>query len=1049
MRSLQFILLAAASTCAVPLHAQPQPQLQPGQAASPQAATPQAEPRIGAAPAWITPLAIPAPNPALRDRPIQTLLLNSQVRVEADAETSYSEMAVLIQNAQGVQGLGTIALPWRPDHSELTIHRVEIIRNGTPIDLLAGGRRFTVARRESNLDSAMLDGVLTAVMQADGLAVGDTLHLVFSVRQRPGALPLRAENLYALPYGFPVRRLYARVLWPTGTTLQWRATGSLDGHARERRTGQGNELLLDVADAEGSQPPAMAPPRFLIQSTLQVSAFRDWAEIGSQLTPHYARAATLAADSPLRARIDQIAAASTDPRARALAALRLVQDDVRYFAVTIGDGNYLPATADETWTRRYGDCKGKTVLLLALLHGLGIEAEPVLVNTAMGDALPDRLPQLGVFDHVIVRARIDGKSYWLDGTRTGNRQLEALTSSRFGWGLPLREAGAQLERLPFTAATEPTTETQITYDGSHGLLGEVPYSGAVILHGESAAAMKASVGMVGETEFIRQAREWIPGGSDQGMNISLASDDALGTFTVRFSGRQRMDWSGSSQSRAVTFRFDGDALSWTPHFERPAGGNQDAPFLVSAPNEADYVETVILPDGGRGYTLTGDAIDRTIAGVHFRRTVTMENGRAVARSSARQVALEIPRAEALASNTALTELANNRAMVRGTPNAMTGSDRTALANREPVSASDFVERGYGYMQRGALDEAIADFQRAATLRPEWSRPLSNQAIALLNGGKLDEAEAMIERAAALDANDFVVSQARGVAQLRRNRPVQAVAALTRALELEPGNTYSLARRAEAYERLGEFDDALADYATILQRSPDNAGALYAKARIFVWQGDAAHARTAIDAFSPADGTDPNRLLERALMLRDLGQNDASAQAFARATAQVEAAQPPRGLPADQVAAVRAVMRQGVLAASGNMPGAVREIDTAIRSRPNDAVLFNLRCWTRATGNIELEQALTDCDRALTLSPNNASFLDSRALVKLRLGRVDDAIADATAALTAQPHLAASLFVRGVAYMRKGDRASADRDLAAARRLTFDIDLRYRRWGVSP
>jgi hypothetical protein len=46
-------------------------------------------------------------------------------------------------------------------------------------------------------------------------------------------------------------------------------------------------------------------------------------------------------------------------------------------------------------------------------------------------------------------------------------------------------------------------------------------------------------------------------------------------------------------------------------------------------------------------------------------------------------------------------------------------------------------------------------------------------------------------------------------------------------------------------------------------------------------------------------------------------------------------------------------------------------------------------------------------------------------------------------------LAAALYVRGVAHMRKGDRASADRDLAAARRLAFDIDLRYRRYGVMP
>src|SRR5690242_14474694 len=103
MRLLQFVLAVAASLWALPLHAQP-------------------EPRVAPAPAWVTPVAIPTANATLRDRPFQALLLNSQVRFERESQSVYSEMAFLIQNAQGMQGLGTIALPWRPDQSELIIH---------------------------------------------------------------------------------------------------------------------------------------------------------------------------------------------------------------------------------------------------------------------------------------------------------------------------------------------------------------------------------------------------------------------------------------------------------------------------------------------------------------------------------------------------------------------------------------------------------------------------------------------------------------------------------------------------------------------------------------------------------------------------------------------------------------------------------------------------------------------------------------------------------------------------------------------------------------
>src|SRR3546814_8269245 len=98
---------------------------------------------------------------------------------------------------------------------------------------------------------------------------------------------------------------------------------------------------------------------------------------------------------------------SSDLLDRASAALKLVQRDVRYIYVGLGNGNLTPATAEETCQRRYGDCKGKTALLMALLARLGIEAEAVLANNSGGDeGLDGQLPNPGMCDHVLVRARI-------------------------------------------------------------------------------------------------------------------------------------------------------------------------------------------------------------------------------------------------------------------------------------------------------------------------------------------------------------------------------------------------------------------------------------------------------------------------------------------------------------------------------------------------------------------------------------------------------------------------------------------------------------------
>ena len=106
------------------------------------------------------------------------------------------------------------------------------------------------------------------------------------------------------------------------------------------------------------------------------------------------------------------------PFGAAGAALELVQAKVRYLFNGLDRGNYVPQTPEQTWTLRYGDCKAKTLLLLAILRGLDIDGEPVLANAQIGDAVPERLPSAAAFNHVLVHAkRSVASDYWLDGTR--------------------------------------------------------------------------------------------------------------------------------------------------------------------------------------------------------------------------------------------------------------------------------------------------------------------------------------------------------------------------------------------------------------------------------------------------------------------------------------------------------------------------------------------------------------------------------------------------------------------------------------------------------
>ncbi len=91
-----------------------------------------------------------------------------------------------------------------------------------------------------------------------------------------------------------------------------------------------------------------------------------------------------------------------------------------YDAIHVDFGHgFLPNKPDEILRRGHGDCKDKTILIMALLKVVGINADPVVlgvrdVNSVIYPDLPD-----SYFDHMIVRIHYPGKenSYvWADGT---------------------------------------------------------------------------------------------------------------------------------------------------------------------------------------------------------------------------------------------------------------------------------------------------------------------------------------------------------------------------------------------------------------------------------------------------------------------------------------------------------------------------------------------------------------------------------------------------------------------------------------------------------
>jgi transglutaminase-like putative cysteine protease len=92
-----------------------------------------------------------------------------------------------------------------------------------------------------------------------------------------------------------------------------------------------------------------------------------------------------------------------------------VQDNIRYIAFEDGIMGFKPDAAQNVFSKKYGDCKGKANLLKEMLKVAGYDARLTWIGTS--DLPYDySLPSLAVDNHMICTVILNGKRYFLDGT---------------------------------------------------------------------------------------------------------------------------------------------------------------------------------------------------------------------------------------------------------------------------------------------------------------------------------------------------------------------------------------------------------------------------------------------------------------------------------------------------------------------------------------------------------------------------------------------------------------------------------------------------------
>jgi len=377
-------------------------------------------------------------TPAGKSFPVELLMIDTQVSLLERTPVTYIRVAERANDKAGIDGMTPIQIPFNPDYESLTVHNIALWRNEQKQDRLKNAK-VDILQREKELERRIYDGTITALFILEDVRVGDVIDFSYTIRGANPILGDRYAGYFWTAYSAPVKAVHMRMIHPPERKLNFRQVNSPGVSLRIKEDGPVREVAFDAADTMAIVDEGDRPLWHTIIPGFEVSEYASWQEVSDWASKLFKIPTDL---SPaLRARIDEIRLQNPAAREQVRAALQLAQEEVRYFGVELGVSSHRPAHPNDTFERRYGDCKDKTLLLTTILRQLGVEAVPALVWARRGKLLASVLPSPRAFDHVITRVTLDGKVYWLDATRNYQfGSIERLGFYDFGKALPVGNA---------------------------------------------------------------------------------------------------------------------------------------------------------------------------------------------------------------------------------------------------------------------------------------------------------------------------------------------------------------------------------------------------------------------------------------------------------------------------------------------------------------------------------------------------------------------------------------------------------------------------------
>jgi transglutaminase-like putative cysteine protease/Flp pilus assembly protein TadD len=481
-----------------------------------------------------------------------------------------------------------------------------------------------------------------------------------------------------------------------------------------------------------------APPDVYLYPEIDITTGTTWQRVASEYARKLTEKLRIADVQPLVSRLELGSNPGLDAVRKIVASLH---KNVRYTGVEFGQSSLIPQYPGETLKRKYGDCKDKATLLIAMLRAAGIPANLALLSSGPGQDTNPEMPGMGTFDHAIVYVPAAGSNpeLWIDATAQYSRVGDLPDMDYGRWALVVDEKTTALKKIP-----ELTSEKNVHIETREFTLAD--YGPARILErdeqiGPTEADYRDYYG--GDPKKVKEnSEDYIKGTYLADSLTSLDKTDPADLdkpFVVTFTAKGRRGF--TEMDNAIVYIPHGNLFYGMPKYfltsEKEAKEDRDDPDEDAAkPRTVDWVITpfstewrykINAPAGFKVRALPASKEEQLGTGRFIQKYSSSSDGAVV------EASLKFDTGKARLTVEEAKTLRDALVKIRS-------GDGITIA---------FDQVGYGLLSAGKIREALAVDRQLAADHPKDALNQVRLASVLLAAGLGDKARAVAKQAALL------------------------------------------------------------------------------------------------------------------------------------------------------------------------------------------------------------------------------------------------------------------------------------------------------------